>query len=150
MISSNLGAGYALVPVPPDDNPDHGGGPIRKSVGLATYAQAGNNVYRTPLLVVREAEAGAGWPTDLSTTKMFLPDGRLVDQEPFAQDMFHGAAPGTVIYAQPVGGGFLRSLIPAAGMFIGAGAGYKMASKHRGWAMIGGAIVGGVLGRIFR
>lgn len=146
---STLGAGYALVPVPPDDNPDHGGGPIRKSVGLAVRAQAGNRVFRAPWLVVREAEAGANWPTDLSTTKMFLPDGRLVDQEPYARDMFHGATP-MVMMPVSSSGGFLRSLVPAAAMFVGAGAGYKMASKHKGWAMIGGAVVGGILGRIFR
>jgi hypothetical protein len=138
----SLGAGYPLVPVPyPDDNPDHGGGPIRKSPNNALPAHAGNMVYRTLLLVTREAEAGSRWPGDLSKM-MFLPDGRLVPAKPYAFDMFNGAGESS--------SGFLHTLVPALSMFAGAGAGYKLSSKHRALSTFGGAVVGGILGLIFR
>ena len=148
MITS-LGAGYALVPVEEEWNPNEGGGPIRKATGSnPVYAQAGNTVYRTPHLVTREAEAGANWPGDL-TKMMFLPDGRIVPAEPYAFDMFRGAGAEVVC-----GGGSatsaLRTLIPAAAMFAGAGMGFKLTSQHRGWGVLGGAITGGILGLIFR
>jgi hypothetical protein len=148
MISSNLGAGYALVPVAPDDNPDHGGGPIRKSPNNALPAHAGNYVYRTPHLVVREAEAGANWPYDL-TQQMFLPDGRLVPAKPYAFDMMNGAEP-VVVRMPGAAASALRTLVPAVAMFAGAGVGYKTASKHQAWGAIGGAVVGGILGLLFR
>lgn len=150
MISqTSLGAGYALVPVAPEDNPNAGGGPIRRAPGSnVVYAHAGNTVYRTPHNVVREAEPGASWPTDLSTTMMFLPDGRLVPQTSAVVDMFRGAGP-EVVFAKPVSTG-LRGLVPAIGMFAGAATGYKLSPRHPGWGTVGGAIVGGILGLIFR
>jgi hypothetical protein len=148
MLSSQLGAGYALVPVPPDDNPDHGSsGWIRKSPNNALPAHAGNTVYRTPHLVVREAEAGANWPGDLSKM-MFIQDGRLVPAEPYAYDMFRGAAdPST---CGPGAAAAFKVLVPAVAMFSGAAIGYRVAAKHQAWAAIGGAVVGGILGMIFR
>lgn len=150
MISSNLGSGYALVPVPPDDNPDHGGGPIRKSPNNALPAHAGNLIHRSPLLVVREAEAGANWPGDLSKM-MFLPDGRIVPAKPYAYSMFAGAGETVqVIRAPSMGSVFLRTFVPAVAMFTGAGIGHRAASRHQVWGTIGGAVVGGILGLIFR
>ena len=151
MISPQLGAGYALVPQEPDWNPDSGGGPIRLAPGSnPVYAHAGNTVWRTPHLVVREAEpGGATWPgiDDL----MFLPDGRLVKNKPiYTNDMFQGAAE---VVMQPVPGSFfqgVRGLVPVAAFFGGAVMGYKAAEKHKMWGAIGGAVVGGILGRIFR
>lgn len=152
MISrSNLGAGHALVYVAPDDNPNSGGGPIRRAPGSnVVYAHAGSRVERSPLLVVNEAEPGAGWPEDLSATRMFLPDGRLVPQTSAVVDMFRGAGePATVVYARPPVTG-LRALVPAIGMFAGAAAGYKFSTRRPGWGTLGGAVVGGILGLIFR
>lgn len=153
MISrSNLGSGHALVYVAPNDNPNQGGGPIRRAPGSnVVYAHAGNYVSRTPHLVVREAEPGANWPDSLAETMMFLPDGRLVPQTSAVIDMFRGAGPEpmSVVYAKPFATG-LRAFVPVIAMFTGGALGYKMSSKHPGWATLGGAVVGGILGRIFR
>ena len=139
--STQLGAGYAIVPVPLDaNNIVH-----RTSGSNITRAHAGNTVYRTPHAVAREAEPGASWPGDL-TKMMFLPDGRLVPATPAAYDMMQGAS-----FGYP--GGFaaaLRSLIPAAGMFVGGAAGYKLSDSNKGWGAFTGAIAGGLLGLIFR
>lgn len=78
-----LGYG-AFVPVGPDFDPNHGGGPIRRSGGVAVRSGVGMRpygvpqmVYRTPHAVVPDAEpGGARWP-GISKMK-FLPDGRLV------------------------------------------------------------------------
>lgn len=148
MISqSQLGSGGAMVVVPPDDNPDHGGGPIRKSPLLVARAHAGNTVYRTPNTNVREAEPGANWPQDLSQF-MFLPDGRLVPAQPYAHDMMHGALEIPRLRAQVN----LRSTIGASiTMVLGAGAGMAIGPKeHRVASTIAGAVIGGVLGWIFR
>jgi len=144
MISSNLGSGYALVPVGPDDNPNHGGGPIRKSSGIALPAHAGTFVQRSPLNVVREAEAGSTWPVDLAAEMMFLPDGRLVPQKPYARPF--GDSTMQPVFVQP----FRQGVKPAfISMLLGAGAGGAMVSKHRLGGAIGGALGGGVLGLIF-
>lgn len=151
MISSQLGAGFAIVPVPPiqpwETGP--GTGVYQRGNSNTVCAHAGNTVYRTPHNVVREAEAGARWPGDL-TQMMFLPDGRLVPKKAYANDMFRGADPTpTVIYAGPRTGG-LRTLVPAVAMFAGAALGYKTATKHQVLGAAGGAVVGGILGLIFR
>jgi hypothetical protein len=144
---TQLGAGYALVPVPPV--PDwatwEGGGPISKSSQASLPAHAGNYVYRSPLNVVREAEPGANWPQNLQATKMFLPDGRLVDAKPYAYDQFRG-----VDVLQPVVSQTSRLLSPPfVAMCIGAAAGYQIGRSNRVMSAIGGAIIGGVLGRVF-
>ena len=149
MLSSQLGAGYAIVPVLPNDNPDEGGGPIRRSPLLVLPAHAGNTVHRTPHNVVREAEAGAAWPGDL-TKMMFLPDGRLVPASPAAYDMFMGADAAPMVVCGGRAEGTLKTLIPAAAMFTGAAIGFKVATQHKAWSAIGGAVVGGILGLIFR
>lgn len=144
---SNLGAGYALVPVPPvpDWNTSAGGGPISRSSQASVPAHAGNYVYRSPLNVVREAEPGANWWQDLAATKMFLPDGRLVDAKPYAYDQFRG-----VEVLQPVVSQTSRLLSPPfVAMCLGAVAGYEIGRSNRVMSAIGGAIVGGLLGRIF-
>ncbi len=145
MISSNLGAGYAIVPVGPvpDWNTSAGGGPISKSTQASAPAHAGTFVQRSPLNVVREAEAGANWPIDLPSTAMFLPDGRLAPQEPYALP-FGDAQP---IIVQPARHGVKPALFT---MLLGGAAGGALASeKHRIAGAIGGAVVGGVLGLIF-
>lgn len=144
---SQLGAGYAIVPVPPVQDWETwvGGGPISKSSQASLPAHAGNYVYRSPLNVVREAEPGANWPRDLQATKMFLPDGRLVDAKPYAYDQFRG-----VDVLQPVVSQTSRLLAPPfVAMCIGAAAGYQIGRSNRVMAAIGGAIIGGVLGRVF-
>lgn len=154
MMSSNLGAGYALVPQQLDWNVNEGGGPTRLAPGSnPVYAHAGNNVWRTPHLVVKEAEPGAEWPGIMD--RMFLPDGRLVPNKPiYTDDMFQGA--GEVVTMTPVGSrssgfiGGLRSLVPAAAMFAGGAIGYKAAEKRKVWGAIGGALAGGILGAIFK
>lgn len=151
MISpSQLGAGYALVPVPPP--PDWSAGPgtgiYYRGTSNTTRAHAGNTVYRTPHTLVREAEPGARWPGDLSKM-MFLPDGRLVPATPAAFDMMRGAGE-LVAFAPKASSGVIRTLVPAAAMFTGAAIGFKTTSKHQAWGTIGGAIVGGILGLIFR
>jgi hypothetical protein len=153
MISrSNLGAGYALVHVAPNNNPNQGGGPIRRAPGSnVVYAHAGSRVERSPLLVVREAEPGASWPEDLAATMMISPDGHLVPQTAAAVDMFRGApAYGAPMEVVGYHGSAIKSLIPAVAMFAGGFAGYKMSANHKGWGTLSGAIVGGVLGLIFR
>lgn len=145
--SAQLGAGYAIVPYRPE-LPDT----IRVPGSNVVEAHAGNMVERSPLAVVREAEPGAGWPGDLSNM-MFTPNGQLVPATSAARDMFQGAG-----IMQPVGnairvGGVhdaIRSLIPAAGMFVGGFAGYRMSAKHQGWGAFTGAVAGGILGLIFR
>ena len=137
-----LGTGYAMVPVPFDE----GNVPIRKAGGLAVRAHAGNYVYRTPHTTVREAEPGAGGPGDLSQM-MFDQNGNLVPASPAAFDMMHG--PEVMVATGGIGCG-LRALVPALAMFAGGAAGYKVAEKRKFWGMIGGAVVGGILGRIFR
>lgn len=143
--SSQLGAGYAMVPVPLDaNNIVH-----RTSGSNIVRAHAGNTVYRSPLAVVREAEPGASWPGDLSKM-MFLPDGRLVPATDATIDMFQG--PMEAVGGRPVGGlsDVIHSLIPAAGMFAGGFAGYKLSDNHKGWGALTGAVAGGLLGLIFR
>lgn len=138
MVSSSpqLGAGYAMVPVPLDaNNIVH-----RTSGSNIVRAHAGNTVYRSPLNVVREAEPGANWPGDLSKM-MFLPDGRLVPATDATIDMFQGAVP---TYTG------LRGIVPALAMFAGGVAGYKMSDSSKGWGAFTGAIAGGLLGLIFR
>lgn len=139
MVSSSpqLGAGYAMVPVPLDaNNIVH-----RTSGSNVVPARAGNTVYRTPHAVVREAEPGAGWPGDL-TKMMFLPDGRLVPATGAAVDMFQGSIGGIT--------DTIHGLIPAIGMFTGALAGYRLSTNSKGWGALTGAITGGLLGLIFR
>src|SRR6185295_5500940 len=76
--------GNATVRVPEDNNPDHGGGPIRRSPLLTVRSGDGmppngwpQMVLRTPHQVVPDTEpGGAVWP-GLQYMK-FLPDGRLV------------------------------------------------------------------------
>lgn len=148
---TTLGAGGALVRVPPDNNPNSGGGPIRKGAGSnVAPARAGNFVFRTPHTVVREAEPGAAWEGDLSAFQ-FDQNGRLRKRQPYAYDMFHGAdAPAAVVYTGGVpGGGFLFTLAPIAAMFAGGAVGYNVSSR-RGLGTFFGAIAGGILGRIFR
>ena len=152
MMISSLGAGYAIVPVPPvpDWNVSSGGGPIRRSSQASVPAHAGNWVHRTPLLVVREAEAGATYPEDLSK-KMFLPDGRLVPAAAYAYQQidamaFAGADGPQPIVVQPS----RRGIKPAfVSMLLGAGAGAGLVREHRIAGAVGGAIVGGILGAIF-
>lgn len=135
--SSQLGAGYAMVPVPLDaNNIVH-----RTSGSNIVRAHAGNTVYRTPHLVVREAEPGASWPGDLSKM-MFLPDGRLVPATDATVDMFQGAT----VASYPG----LRGIVPALSMFAGGFAGYSMSTDNKGWGALTGAIAGGLLGLIFR
>lgn len=146
MISSNLGAGYALVPYPPDWNPNEGGGPVRKAPGSnVEVAHAGNTVYRTPNTNVREAEPGARWPGDL-TKMMFLPDGRLVPATPAAYDMFRGAPEVTGKLSVKV----KRSIGASVVAIVGAGFGAALAPSDRRVAgTVVGAVAGGILGLIF-
>lgn len=150
MVHSSLGAGYALVPVPPDDNPNSGGGPIRKGAGSNVIAaQAGNFVYRTPHTVVREAEPGAAWEGDL-TALQFDQNGGLRKRQPYAYDMFHGADAPTVIYANGTGPSVLPTLIPVIGLIAGGAVGYNVGRNRKGWTTFIGALAGGILGRVFR
>ena len=148
MITSNLGTGYSLVPVPPDWNPNEGGGPVRKAPGSnVEAAHAGNTVYRTPNTRVIEAEPGARWPGDLSKM-MFLPDGRLVPATPAAYDMFRG------VDDPMVRGKFSlkvkRTIGASVVAIVGAGFGATLAPADRRVAgTVVGAVVGGILGLIF-
>ena len=145
MLTSSLGSGYALVPVAPvpDWRTSAGGGPISKSTQASVPAHAGTFVQRSPLNVVREAEAGANWPIDLPSTAMFLPDGKLVAAQPYARP-FGDSAP-SVIAMQPH-----RGVKPAFfAMLIGGAAGGALVKTHRIEGAIGGALVGGILGLIF-
>jgi hypothetical protein len=139
--SSQLGTSQALVPHSsplPDVIQVPGSNVVR--------AHAGNTIYRTPHLVVREAEAGSGWPTDLSEM-MFDHNGRLVPADASAYNMFSGAMEPLIVH-QPSAG--LRGLVPAISMFAGAGIGYHASPQHKVWGTIGGAVVGGILGLLFR
>ncbi len=147
MTSTNLGSGYALVPVAPvpDWRTSAGGGPISKSSQASVPAHAGTFVQRSPLNVVREAEAGANWPEDLASTAMFLPDGRLVRREPWADATYPGAFGAAEVILAPH-----KGPRPAFWtMLIGAGAGAGLVRDRRIAGAIGGALVGGVLGLIF-
>lgn len=135
--------GNMTVRVPPDWNPEAPGAPIHHVNGRA---HAGNTVYRTPNTIVREGEPGANWPGDLSQM-MFLPDGRLVPASAAAFDMMSGPE---VIVAPASSGSVVRTLVSAGAMFAGGAVGYKLSSKHRALGTVGGAVVGGILGLIFR
>lgn len=139
--SPQLGAGYALVPHT-SPLPDV----IRVPGSNVVRAHAGNTIYRTPHLVVREAEAGSGWPTDLSNM-MFTPNGQLVPADASAHDMFQGAMEPVILRPPSMG---LRGLVPAISMFVGAGIGYNASPERKVWGTIGGAVVGGILGLLFR
>lgn len=145
--TKQLGAGYALVSVPPvpDWAVSNGGGPIRKASGIAFPARAGNMVYRTPHNVVREGEPGASWPGSFED-KMFLPDGRMVPATAMAHDMMHGAD-----LPESANLNIRRTIGPSITMVLGAGAGMALTAKgpHRIAGTIAGALVGGVLGLIF-
>lgn len=145
MLSSQLGVGYETVAVPFDE----GNVGVRKAGGLAVRAHAGNTVYRTPNTTVREAEPGANWPVDLSTM-MFDQNGNLVPAAPYAYDMMHGAS--ETVIMQPSGSfsSGLRGLVPAIAMFAGGAAGYKASHDHKMWGAVSGALVGGILGLLFR
>lgn len=139
--SPQLGAGYALVPNQPA-LPDV----IRVPGSNVVEAHAGNTVYRTPHLVVREAEAGSGYPIDLSTM-MFDHNGNLVPATAAAYDMFQGATMEPMMRTPSLG---LRGLVPAISMFVGAGLGYHASHERKLWGAVGGAVVGGILGLLFR
>lgn len=149
MLSSQLGAGYALVPVPPV--PDWYEGPgsnvYRRGVSNTAPAHAGNYVHRSPLNVVREAWPGAGW--EGMDKLMFLPDGRLVPRTAAADDMFRGPEVLQPVVVSP-GGSVLRTLFAAGAFFGGAAIGYKSSRDHRMLGAAGGAVLGGILGLIFR
>lgn len=76
--------GNITVPYPPETNPNEGGGPIRRVVGVATRTGDGmpphgwpQMVTRTPTPPVLDREPGGStWP-GIEHMK-FLPDGRLV------------------------------------------------------------------------
>jgi hypothetical protein len=135
-----LGTGYAMVRVPEDDNPNHGGGPIRKASGVAFPAHAWDVVRRTPHAVVYENEPGAAWTPPLATTKMFSADGQLVNQSAEASTMMGGgfgaAAPWpayltAALLGLAIGATFgvtlaqrgRRGIGFAKGLFLGAGTG---------------------------
>lgn len=69
--------GNATVYYPPDNDPNHGGGPIRRSSGVTTPAYAGDVVWRTPHPPTPDAESGGA--QDVPAGMKFLPDGRLVE-----------------------------------------------------------------------
>jgi len=77
----------ALVRYPVDNNPDHGGGPIRRTeAGANVYSGEGmpphgypTKIYRQPGEIVPDAEPGGARVKGLDHM-MFLPDGRLVQQ----------------------------------------------------------------------
>lgn len=138
-----LGTGYAMVRVPEDNDPNHGGGPIRKASGVAFSARAWDVVRRTPHAVVYENEPGAAWTPPLATTKMFLPDGRLVNQSAEASTMMGiglgAAAPWpaylvTTLLGLALGATFgvtlaqrgRRGIGFAKGVFLGAGTGFLL------------------------
>lgn len=139
--------GNARVSYPPDWNPNEGGGPVRRAPGSnVVVAHAGNTVYRTPNTRVIEAEPGARSPVDLENM-MFLPDGRLVPATAAAYDMFQGAdAPVPRLKVN------LKSTVGASvTMIVGAGFGAWLApGEKRVAGTVVGAVVGGILGLIFR
>ena len=139
--SSQLGTGQALVP-------HHSSLPdvIQVPGSNVVRAHAGNTIFRTPHLVAREAEAGSGYPIDISTL-MFDHNGNLVPADASAIDMFSGAMEPVILHQPSMG---LRGLVPAISMFAGAGIGYHASHQHRVWGPIGGAVVGGILGLLFR
>lgn len=72
-----LGYG-AQVRVPPDNNPDSGGGPLRRSPFRLVPANEVVMVSRTPFPGTPDPESG--WARDpyFDEPKKFLPDGRIV------------------------------------------------------------------------
>jgi len=149
--TTNLGSGYALVPVAPvpDWRTSAGGGPISKSSQASVPAHAGTFVQRSPLNVVREAEAGANWPVNLPDTAMFLPDGRLVRREPWADATYPGAFGAAEVFPVAIGPARKGPRPAFWTMLIGAGAGAGLVRERHIVGAIGGALVGGVLGLIF-
>ena len=74
----NLGNVGVRYPIPEDyNNPNEGGGPIRRTPLVAAAANAGNVVYRSPNAIVPDMQPGGAFEPKLWGEK-FLPDGRIV------------------------------------------------------------------------
>jgi hypothetical protein len=82
---SSAPLGAVTVPYPQDDDPRHGGGPIRRAYGYMTQSDYGMKydpsvILRTPHGVSPDEGSGETWPPVLATQKM-LPDGRIVNRD---------------------------------------------------------------------
>lgn len=137
MLRSNLGAGYALVPVPEDLNPDHGN-VIRRGSGVLVPAHAGNMVERSPNSIIPDYESGWQFEYPPLSTQMFLPDGRLVQRTPGASgfDGVFGAGPTLPPLAAFIFGG---------GILLASVAGLTLAKRGK---RVRGAVYGAALGGI--
>lgn len=117
MLRSQFGAGYAIVPVPEDLNPDHGN-VIRRGSGKLVPAHGGNFVERTPNTLYRDAESGEPFMYPPNSTQRFLPDGRLVARDGIAEDgLFGTGLAGPFDVPLPwlmFGGGFALSAVAGA------------------------------------
>jgi hypothetical protein len=90
--------GNATVYQPPDDNPDHGGGPIRRSPHVTVRNdEMVSWVLRTPHGVVREHSPGG--VSRYVRDKKFLPDGRLVPRSALGSPATTGSGFGAIIFA---------------------------------------------------
>jgi hypothetical protein len=163
-----FGSGYAIVREPEDNDPNHGGGPIRRS-GFAVVPAAENlpgyplMVKRTPHPVVNDAESGGARYPWLTKMK-FLPDGRIVRQDALSGFAGFGADPAAAAAASTVAPSNAASAaataVPTAqagvsnsswtfagvGVFAGLFLGMFLSPKNQKVGAGIGAVVGGAAG----
>lgn len=156
----------ATVYYPIDNDPDHGGGPIRRAGGIVERSGDGmpphgwpQMVSRTPHAVVPDAEpGGAGY--EWLTRMKFLPDGRLVPASalgaPLAPATVSQLVTGTGYSVLPFDTGVSKLLVwgTVAGTLLGSAIGAALAARRWRGLGVGAAIglgsgvaVAGLLGR---
>lgn len=126
------------------NNPNEGGGPIRRTPLLAVRIDAGNTIYRTPHQVVRDAEPGGAYEPQLWQDK-FLPDGRIVPAGALgATSELQSRIINLGVWS--VGGGALLGSLYAA---VQAKRGKRVRAAGFGglFGALGGLLIAGVAGR---
>jgi hypothetical protein len=164
-----FGSGYAIVREPEDNDPDHGGGPIRRS-GFAVVPAAENlpgyplMVKRTPHPVVNDAESGGARYPWLTKMK-FLPDGRIVRQDALSGFAGFGADPVAAAAASTIAPSSAASAaataVPTApdpikryhhmiagGALVGAAWGLFSSKEHRAAGLGLGTLLGAGFGAL--
>jgi hypothetical protein len=143
-VYGNLGEGAGIrYPVPEDyDNPNEGGGPIRRTPLTAARANAGNIIYRSPHAIVPDMEPGGAFEPQLWSQKM-LPDGRIVPDnamvnEPFGRFGNFGAFDKSFLNWDETT--MLMTSSTAFGAILGASV------AHRRWVGAGLGLLSGVFG----
>lgn len=147
----NFGEGATIRYNEPEDrnNPDAGGGPIRRGAVASVPADAGNVVYRSPNAIVPDMEPGGAQVS--FRNRMMLPDGRIVYDNSTPNQPFAGAGVVFGDFAK------LKTLLQwdqtatllvsttVFGIVLGAAASRGNRWSGAGWGLLGGVIGGALL-----